>query len=282
MNHLRLSMPHPVLSSINSDYKPTCKFDSDISVDHSNGKMVLSIRYTLSSDMLKKYISTGKAKYFLVAKCSKTFRRDVHATDHPRSTWELDITDYQGRIILTPYIASVGRLPPFISTEHLADMHDFGSEGFDLPPGSILAMADPHTASLRSGRNTESIVNLMVGEGMGEGEFAIDLNEEYIQIKLDRETYSRVNALRKHPSNGVLYPSLYLAAIEHAVRELARNPGNYEEHRWAESLDSTMRKNGLEVEEGSEESSSIHRIAQVLLESPLLRLLDSVGGSEDD
>ncbi|MDA8001172.1 MAG: hypothetical protein MPL62_07765 [Alphaproteobacteria bacterium] len=280
MNHLRLSIPHPVLSSINSDYRPSCRFDSDIKLEPSGTKMILSIRYTLSSDMLKKYISAGKAKYFLVAKCAKTFRRDVHSTDDARSTWELDMADYEGKIILTPYIASVGRLPPFISTEHLADMHDFGSDGFDLPPGSILAMADPYVASLRSGRNTESIMSLMVDESIGEGEFAIDLNEEYIQIKLGRETYARVNALRKHPSKGVLYPSLYLAAIEHAIREMTQNRGNYEEHKWAESLASIMSKKGLEVEEG-QESSSIHRIAQALLEGPLSRMLESVEEDED-
>ena len=281
MNHLRLSVPHPVLSPDNSDYKPAYRFDSDIKLDRKGEKMVLSIKYTLSSDMLKRYISTGKAKYFLVAKCTKTFRRDVREADREIDTWELDMADYEGRIILTPYIASVCKLPPFISTEHLDDMHDFGSDGFDLPPGSILAMANPHVASLRSGRNTESIMSLMMGEGIEEGEFAIDLNEEYIQIKLSRETYSRVDALRRHRAGGTLYPSLYLAAIEHAIREMTQSPENYEEHRWAESLRSIMHKKGLEVEKGPDESSSIHRIAQALLESPLSRLLDSVGEDED-
>lgn len=272
-------MPHPVLLPRNSDYASEYKFDVDIKTTHKDDGVLLSVRYSLTSGTLSDCIKRGDAKYFLVVKCNRTSKRDVHITDKSRFEWKLDQQNYEGKISLIPYIANTNNIKSFISPEHITDIREFSSAGFDLPPGSILAIADPYEITLSSDRSAESIISLVPDDTIERDRYAIDLNEQYVLIRLHGETLNKLNNMRGKPSEGALYPSLYLPALEYAMREYYGNVEDYKDAKWAESIRSILEEKNLTINEG-EVGSSIHKIVQTLLENPLGALFRSP--TEDD
>lgn len=276
MSHLQISMPHPVLGPVNSDYVESCRFDADVDIPPSRDAMDLHVEYTLQSNTISELIERGMAEYFLVAKCPKTYVRNVHSTKSDRFVWRLDPDDYLDSVTFTPYIAAVAEIPSFASPEHLPRCRDFAPGGFAIPPGSILAVAYPTTVRLDH-RELESVFNLTVAESMDPNKYRIQLSDASIDILVHRDTYEKINRLRNDMS-GVAFASLYLPALEHALREIDQE--QYEGSSWANSLHHAMEGRGLSLEEDT--PGSAHDVAQDLLEFPLGRMFVSLERDTDD
>lgn len=276
---MNLSMPHPVLTPRNSNYTSGCKFDARIEKESHENIINVSVRYSLASKKLEGLVETGKAKYFLAIKCNSTWHREVYSTDKHICNFEMDVCNYEGKVTLVPYIATVTRLKSFKSDEHTSAMHDFNPNGFDLPAGSILAMADPYEITFDS-NNNESIITMKSSEKVDKNRYEISFNNEYILIELHNETFNKVNSMRNQTSGGLLHPSLFLIALEYAIRKIAEDSDDSKGYRWANAITTIMDKKNLTFDTNNIESS-VHKIAQTLLEDPLSRLFETSGDEHE-
>lgn len=269
-------MPHPVLTPNASDYGPDCEFGAELNLTLAEDKMSLGVSYTLHSEAIRNLIDSGKAKYFLIAKCSKTYRRDTYSTKDDKFIWELNSDDYLERVTFTPYIATVDKVSSFSSPEHLSDIQDFRPTGFDIPSGSILAVGNPIDLRLDPDK-LEAIFDLVYVPNLDSNKYQISLASPTINIRLSSELSTTINYLRLDKP-GLIFSSLYLPALEHALRELEE----HSELSWANSLKHILKVKELESELDDEEPSSAHRVAQILLEYPLEKMLLSLERGYDD
>lgn len=269
-------MPHPVLAPNTSDYDPDCEFGAELNLDFAEDKMNIDVSYTLHSEAIRNLIDNGMAKYFLIAKCSKTYRRDAHSTKDDKSIWELNSDDYLERVTFTPYIATVSKVLDFSSPEHLSDIRDFRPTGFDIPPGSILAVGNPIDLRLDP-EKLEAIFDLVYVPELAPNKYQISLTPTTINILLSSKLTSTIKYLRQDKS-GLAFSSLYLPALEHALRELEKHT----ESSWANSLKHILEVKELESKLVEDEPSSAHNVAQVLLEYPLEKMLQSLERGYDD
>ena len=272
MTHLLISIPHPVMTPRNSDYQEGYGFDANVGVSLHGKKMIISVRYDLRSSFLSELVRSGSARYFLVIKCSKTFRRNVYSTDNNSGEWSVDADNYSGKISLTPYIASVKKITSFRSGEHITDVREFNPDGFDLPTGSILAITDPFEIAPDSVSGVESIIRVAPDLRLDEDMYRISLDNEYVSIMLNSKTHQRIKKLMEQHKD-LLLPSIYTAAVEYAIRNMDGYPGS----KWAISINAAMEKKGIVVNDGEE-----HVAAQKILEWPLTKLFTMIEGEYDD
>ena len=83
---------------------------------------------------------------------------------------------------------------------------------------------------------------------------------------MHKETRSKVESLRKS-NMGILYPSIYMSAVTHAIHALEHHKGR----KWAEALTKTLEEAGIGTGDDMKEEPYMH--AQKLLKNPLGRIL---------
>ena len=259
-------MPHPVLLPNGSDYRNGRRFD--MTVDNTtrtiDDHVVVSLHFELESSFMRRLIAKRRAEYFVVAKCARTYKRETYRTTKSKIRLNLPLAVYADKIILTPYIASTDAIKLFRSVEH---HEEFGGVGISLPAGAILARGSDSELTVDQLRTLSAAICFVDDDRLKNGEFEIDVNDDYINIKMHKDTRQKVERLRKGNLN-VLYPSIYMSALTHAIQSLEANPGR----KWVEALTKTLKDNGIEIDERLTENP--YRYAQQLLQNPLNRILE--------
>ena len=259
-------VPHPVLLPNGSDYRDGCRFD--MTVDNPQRTMddyiIMSVTFELESAFIRRLITKKKAEFFTLIKCVRTYKREVRRTFDTKITLRLPLAEYADKITITPYIASTASINPFRSAEH---HEEFSDAQISLPAGAILARGFDSELTVDSLKTLSAAIWFVDNDNLKEGEYEIDVNDDYINIKMHRETRSKVESLRRSNVNA-LFPSIYMAALTHAIQTLREN----EDRKWAEALTKTLKDHGIEIGEQMEENS--YRYAQQLLKYPLNRILE--------
>ena len=224
MKHLLL--PHPVMMPGGNDY-PNGLFDMTINdrkrtVDE---KIVMKVRFELKSGFMRRLIKEGKAECVIVAKCSRTYMRESIRIAGNEVELELPLSEYADKIIITPYIASTKAIEKFRSKEH---HKEFAGIDLSLPAGAILARGSDSEMTVDSIRTLGAAIRLVTDNKLDRGEYVIDVSDDYINIKMHNDTLREVNRLR-NSKMGILYPSIYMSAMTHAMLELDDN----KHRKWA-------------------------------------------------
>ncbi len=275
MSHTHLLIPHPVLRPHGFDYDEMSHFDIVIKkAEISNKKILLDLCYDLSSDTLNKMMDLKQAKFCLVIKCSKTHMRITYNNMTQNISQVLSLSDYAGRLTITPYVVANKNIKLFISKEHSDEFRQMAIDTqspdyMQLPEGSILAIGETHEIIIDSIQKITSAIKLVSNNKLEKGTYDIRTDQDYIHIELHPETKKSIIQMRKS-AGSLLYSSIYLSTFEHAIRDLVDN--DVKHHKWVPALKNTLKSYGVEMDD-ERLYESAHLYAQKIMQKPLEHMI---------
>ncbi len=269
------SMPHPVLSNQRQDYAPECQFSilTPQTMLAAGGKEIaITVKYLLSSPTLLELIADRRASYVSLVECTRTYRRESHATHADEELLLLDRAEWQGTLTVTPYIAATEDIPAFTAPEHNQLIKALAPGGTNLPAGAILAIGDITEVELDDDTGVESIFDLAPNRETPVGAFATDLTGQRIAINLHPDDLIRINTTRYQTQHEpMLHQALYLHALEKAIRNLPDHTGK----RWATVVQHKLEEHNIHAG-GEELDENSERYAQLIFQNPLARMLNAL------
>ncbi len=270
MTRDKLLLPHPVLRPGGGlDYNESCNFGLEIkpgaSRRTSEGVVEIKASFTLVSPTLEEMVKEGKAQYLVLATCAKTYYRLATSFDVQQILLEFPVKNLAGTLRLTPYIVTTKEIEWFIAPEHDPEIKIF--QGFGkIPPGSILAIGAPHEIEMEQIGTVMSAIKLVPNANIMEGRYTINDEGDFIMIELNNKTYTDIARMRTHIKN-LLYPSIYQAAIEYALRKATEEADS----KWAKALQKTLEEHGLSNDNIEEKANEY---AQIIMGDPLGQMLE--------
>ena len=259
MSYANLLLPHPIIRPGGFDYNDNCDFGMIIDkATCTEDRIHLELSYELQSISIGNMIKENKAKIFVMIKCTKTNQRIVFNSTKTDMILDLQLADYVSKLNIIPYIVTSEEIHNFKSEEHVDEIQSLMPDGVDLPIGAILAIGKQHEITVDSIEKIQAAINIVGKDSIEEGEYYIDTAGEHIQIVMHPITRDAVKHLHRR-SKEVLYASLYVTAIEHAIRDLSDD----NETLWAQALRKTLGKQGIEINDDLKDNANKH--AQAIL-----------------
>ena len=280
MWHQRL-LPYPLLSSTTDDYPLsgfTCQVQDSVL---SNGETInLVLEYQLNCESLQSLIECCQADYALQTACVRTYSRELHIASQKNPQFiRLQAGDYAHEIIATPYVVAIEPIFNFISAEHANEIRELKPDGFDLPRGSILAVAD----SMRIGISTTSLhsaIDLVANTNVPRGHYDLNLTTNRIKLYVNPTDKLLLERIRNQRPNRLgqttLTTTLYLNAITQALHEMHEHPNS----GWAQAIRIALERHNIDTDTEAIRRNA-PRYAQIILEAPLGRLLVSLTDETD-
>lgn len=267
-------VPHPVLRPDGTDYLAGLGFDMSLTDKAQytlDGKILVQVRFDLESKFMRGLIRNKKARIIVVVKCSRTYERSMHIVDGIEDTLKLPHELYADKIYLSPHISSTEEIRSFKSSEHHAE---FSGMEINLPSGAILARGNDTVLTIDALQTLSAAILLIPNNNLEKGEFRVDVEEDRINISMHEETYQCVTYLRKTDLRA-LYPSVYLAALTHAIQNIEKD----RDRRWEEALKKTLKKGGIQTDDEENLRRNAYVYAQKLLKYPVNYLTERTSDS---
>lgn len=278
MNHMSNLMPHPVLRPGGPDYKQShFKMDLGSGPARVGEDLRLSLSYDLKSQTLEKMITDGHAEFCAVSECPSTHNRSVRRTGETEDSWNIPLSSIAKTMKVTPYIVSIAEARMTCSEEHDAEFGEIIPGGVDLPAGSILAVGNPHEITLYKIPTVRAAITMSQKPSVKEGCFDVDLEHEYIRIIINPKTHREVMMIRER-DRAVLFPSLYLSTVMHAIFGLDE-AGDW---KWKEAVKKALELNDVNTNDSEDLKQNSLKYAQEILEMPLRKLFRNDVGDDDD
>lgn len=267
MNHERLLMPHPVLRPGGFDYGEGDSFSMTMPRPRRSDKdIVVEASFNLSCRTLDDLIKNGMAKFSVLAKCAATYYRRLASSDAPKITFRIRSDDLWQILTLTPYVIA-SKDVPWTATDGDADLDNV--KGDPMPRGSILAVGETHAIQLRKTGTLQSSIRITPNPKIAEGVYLVNSQGDFVVVEMGPKTFSDVHGMRQRAGD-LLYPSVYQAALEFAMREMEE----HEQSMWARALKQTLDKHGIDTDDLAERA---HEHAQTLLNKPLAKMIAWTG-----
>ena len=280
MWHQRL-LPYPLLSKATHDY-PLSGFNCHVRDSVlSNGETInLTLEYQLNCETLQSMIERCHADYAVQTACVRTFHRELYTAGQNSIQYlTMPAGNYAHEIIATPYIVATEPLRGFTSAEHAAEIKELKPEGFDLPRGSILAVAESIRITIAD-TSLHSVVDLVAINDIPRGHYDLDLGTDHIKICVnpaDKLLLERLRSQRTAQLGRVtLATTFYLNAITQALHQMH----NYTDSGWAQAIRIALERHEIDDDQETIRRNA-SRYAQIILEAPLGRLLVSLTDQPD-
>ena len=224
MSHTSLLFPHPIIRPGGFDYTD-CHFKMQITQARRAADIIhLELSFDLCSNTITNMIKEQQAKFYVTVKCTKTYQRITFDSGNHTMQLDLPLSDYSDKLNIMPYVATTRPISKFSSAEHDDELKKLIPNGVDLPEGAILAVEDPHEVVIDSIEKIQAAISIVRNDKLKEGEYVITTIGDLINIEMHPNTHDGTRRLRdKAPA--LLYPSIYVTALEHAIRDLEENSG---------------------------------------------------------
>lgn len=280
MWHQRL-LPYPLLSKTTDDH-PLCGFGCRVRNSVlSNGEVInLALEYQLKCESVESLIELRQADFAVQTACVRTYNRELHTAGQNNLQYlRLPASDYSHEIVATPYIVATEPILGFTSEDHATEIRELKPDGFDLPRGSILAVADSIRIVIAD-TSLHSAIDLVSDSATPRGHYDLDLTTDRIKIHVnpaDKLLFERLRNQKMYQiGRTTLTATLYLNAITQALHQMHEYP----ESKWAQVLGIALERQHINDDnEGIRRNAP--RYAQAILEAPLGRLLVSLTDGTD-
>ena len=280
MWHQRL-LPYPLLSRTTDDYPLggfTCRVRKSVL---SNGDVInLALEYQLNCESVESLIGLRHADYAVQTACVRTYNRELHTAGQNKLHYlTLPARDYSHEIIATPYIVATEPIQGFTSEDHATEIRELKPQGFDLPRGSILAVADSIRVVITD-TSLHSAIDLVSNLATPRGHYDLDLTADRIKIYVNPTDKLQLERLRNQRAYQVgrttLTAALYLNAVTQALHQMHEYP----ESGWTQVLRIALERHQIDDDDETIRHNA-PKYAQAMLEAPLGRLLVSLNDGSD-
>ena len=274
--HNLRNIPHPVLSPISQDYQESCSFRApvrNIRRSEDNTRIIIAIEYLLEEPALREMIESGDAQYITLTRCPATRVRDAHPCREERQEIVLEAARYRGEIRIESLLTATRPISGFHSPQWTQELREFIPRGADVPAAAILAFAASTRSRDEDQEPMESCVTIIPSEDTPGGQFDVSLDDEHITISINPGDMLSLGRMRgSEHTQSSLWPSIYLAAIERAVREHLNE--DHREKQWAGVIAGRLRENEIDASDPDILRARSLSIAQKIMEQPLRRIME--------
>lgn len=267
--------PHPVLSVDTSDYRDA-EFGMEVtySEDFALGQLTLSCNQVIRCPSVENLLQKGQIVLALSIACRATYYREILELDSNGQV-VLPLEEFFDRVELTPLLIAAEEISSYNS--------DTLSEEFRQPlefhKGDLVGYAPTMVISV--GRlkleKFDSIFQLSEVDDLRDGEVAVDIDSEKIQIQMNPAMKQLVDGLRVNTAGQkVLLSSVYMPAVMEVLSILASDSGAGGGRRWREVFAAKCDRLGIKPEK----SDTLLRDAQRLLHFPVPVSLTAISEEE--
>ena len=273
MKYKNVSLPYPVLG-IHDDVYPLLE---DGCVQMAD-PVKTATNYTFGIDLTQRnrditdLVAEGKAEYACEVTCKDTFLRLCYHSREPHFDITLDRKEVNGHIDFQCFIAAKVDIPGYTNRDFNEDYHGFT---FDLEVGDMLAVfplawwnTEIKFDKLYAAGSFMQIVE--AADGIDKTWFNLD--DDRIMIEMPHDLFVQYQRIgNSFPE--VIHSSLVHNALVYALSNL----GEYQDKGklWADSLMARMADPQLQQYDLSD-MTQVYRVADILLQDPYKRLLDSL------
>lgn len=270
-NLINRTLQHPHLAWWTDDYRDTHFGVTEHPVPTTeDGIINVRVRLDTNSAMLSTLINDQHAAFAAVVDCKRTFSNHTEISFWNDLQIKLPADSYKADFTISPHILAVSELHLPVCDEHAEEYHWTRPEGFDLPPGAILATGNA-IAYKQSDSDATSVIDLVAIDGLPDDYFEIKLDDNRIKILLSPEHLAQINRARQtnaaHPRNLSLFSTYYQAAIREAIGNLPQ----YADTQWSITLTRALEQHGLALDPQDPHERALE-YAQILLRNPAGRL----------
>jgi len=240
------AFPYPVLRPYSDDY-PQVDFQTTVDLTVGTDNIAAQIECAISAEAIVDQIEEGNAEYVWVVSCRDTYFRTVIKTAQSQVAAEFPPGSLRGEVQIDPYVVVTRPIPDYTSS----DLNpEFGKDPFAFSPGDILAQDEPQVFFIDRDlfRPLTSVFELVKRDGLSDGEWLIDFEQDHVQIQLSASMKEAIDDARNSPANRlILLNSLYFSAVTEAVQKLLQDEGEYDTYRWAQIIRQQAVNNGLDL-----------------------------------
>lgn len=274
MNYKNISLPYPVLG-IYDDVYPLLE-DGCVQMDtpvKTASEYHFGITLTQRNRDITSLIDAGMAEYACEVTCKDTFMRRCWHSSKPHFDITIGRREVCGHIDFQCYIAAKVDIPDYTNSDFNEDYYGFS---FDLEEGDLLAVFPS------AWWNTEIKYDKLYAAGsfmqIVEAADGIDktwfnLEDERILIEMPHDLFIQYQRIgNSFPE--VIHSSLVHNALVYALSNL----GEYQDKGklWADSLMARIEDDPQLQQFDLTDMAQIYKVADILLQDPYKRLLDSL------
>jgi len=266
--------PHPVLSLDTSDYRDaTFGLEITYTEDFKLGQLTLVCNSTVGCPSMEDLIQKDLVGLSLSVGCRDTYYREIHDLNADAQI-VLPLDHFFGRVELTPLLISKASIASHTSTDLSAEFQ----QPIAFREGDLVGYAP--TMVITVGRlkleKFDSIFQLSEADDLDEGEVAVDVEADKIQIQVSPAMKQMVDGLRINTTGQrLLLSMIYLPAVMEVLSILMGESGAGSGRRWKEVFTAKCDRLGI-----NPEKSDLLRDAQRLLHFPVPVSLGAI--SEED
>lgn len=274
MKYKNVSLPYPVLG-IHDDVYPLLE-DDCVQMDDpikSASEYRFGITLTQRNRDITTLVAAGKAEYACEVTCKDTFLRRCWHSSSPHFDISIGRKEVSGHIDFQCFIAAKDDIPGYTNSDFNEDYYGFS---FDLEVGDLLAVFP------LAWWNTEIKYDKLFAAGsfmqIVEAADGIDktwfnLEDERILIEMPHDLFVQYQRIgNSFPE--VIHSSLVHNALVYALSNL----GEYQDKGklWADSLMARFADDPVLQQYDLSDMSQVYKVADILLQDPYKRLLDSL------
>lgn len=274
MKYKNVSLPYPVLG-IHDDVYPLLE-DGCVQMDDpikTATEYHFCISLTQRNRDITALVAAGKAEYACEVTCKDTFLRRCWHSSTPRFDITIGRKEVCGHIDFQCFIAAKVDIPNYTNSDFNEDYYGFS---FDLEVGDMLVVFP------LAWWNTEIKFDKLYAAGsfmqIVEAADGIDktwfnLEEQRIMIEMPHDLFVQYQRIgNSFPE--VIHSSLVHNALVYALSNL----GEYQDKGklWADSLMARIADDPLLQQYDLSDMAQVYKVADILLQDPYKRLLDSL------
>jgi len=269
------SFPHPVLG-IRDDVTDS-KFNVSFAVSLDPEEIKLKCDFDLTNNTLRDLIESKKAAFCTELNCLHTVFRQSFVTFSYSNIESVDARLLRNKVVATFFIVATEDIDKYQISGSNTEYQNYS---FSIKKGDILAFGGIHEfiaeKDWRSLKGFDSFL-IIDKKDCEKGPFDIYLSPEKIVVRLAKEDFERFYYYRSIENlPAIFHSSIVLPVLMYALREMIANEGQHEDARWYQILNymktSDQRFSGINWGD----TDNIPQIAQIILDNPFNRTLDSI------
>lgn len=275
MKNKDVCFPHPVLG-VGDAVGPKPPVKAQISEEKD--EFVINLVVDIHNEDILKLIHEEYAAYVCEIDCSSTFYREIFYSKEPTFEIRVKRKDVAKRVNIDFTVTAIKSIKNYTNSEFHLDYQGFS---FDLDPGDLLVLVKMHyDADIKYDKLQSAGSFMTIVPGHDEKNTVYYLRNSKIEIQLPQALYDdyRVsfNGPGKHAT--IFHSSIVLNALVFALL-------NYDDEEYGNTLWARTLKYRIELEPRlrmysdvlvNKDPMKIMEFAQVLLDNPYKKLLDSM------
>lgn len=279
--------PYPVIAQGNDSYD-SGEFTSDANYIHDAHHIIFQLEANLTDPCLLAMVAHGQVKYAHHIECQQTCFRSIVLTDSPHNEIKVHESKLNGLVQICSFIMADQDIPNYNNPSFSKDYKGFK---FNIDRGCVLAIGNQVNMIINKEKeqlaNTSSIFSIRKNLDPSITELQVSTNGPKIVILIPEKTcnqYLNISTTSLLPVLHAMVVQPALMEVLYELKDAAQRDElyNYEEYRWYRSLKRTADKLELNFDDSAVASMDVFKMAQKLLDTPVIKAMNSICSGEGD